>query len=256
MALDLLNRARRGARHRGSDRAEHSATQRRLLLLLLEKRDEVSHLATLARIPLAMWLWGDDYVPTRQAQRAWPTWVGRGQRSKDVAREGALGLLQQVGHRLATPTARTRFVRIITELGGGGTALTARGRAELVDVVRDVMEPDSVFATSGLTRAIGPAQIPMTVETVVGYTEALTAALRHTLEGNVDGALLEKVRATHRASMSDYLAQRGELAVNAGELHSLFREPDLQEQFDQTGLQLLLTLGLEMTHRRARQRPS
>ncbi|MFD6549059.1 hypothetical protein [Streptomyces sp. NPDC058398] len=56
--------------------------------------------------------------------------------------------------------------------------------------------------------------------------------------------------------MSDYLAHRGELASNAGELPSLFREPDLQEQFDQTGRYLLLTLGLEMTQRRARQRPS
>ncbi|MFF1566878.1 hypothetical protein ACFVY1_25695 [Streptomyces sp. NPDC058293] len=255
IAKGLLDRPRLRTRHRGSDRAEHSVNQRRLLLLLLDKRREVSHLSALAQIPLAMWLWWDDYVPTRQAQRAWLTWVGLGRRSKDVAREGALGLLLQVDHQLATPTARTRFVRIVSELGGG-TALTVRGRAELLDAVRDVMEPDSVFAASGLVRAIGPAQIPMTAETVVGYTEALTAALRHTLDGNVDGALLERVRAVHRASMSDYLAQRHELAASSGDLGSLFREPDFQEQFDQAGRQLLLALGLELTKRRARQRSS
>ncbi|WP_406364618.1 hypothetical protein [Streptomyces sp. NBC_00645] len=49
----------------------------------------------------------------------------------EVAREGALGLLEQVGHQLATPTARARFLRIITELGNG-KALTVRGRAELL----------------------------------------------------------------------------------------------------------------------------
>ncbi|MEU6965756.1 hypothetical protein [Streptomyces chrestomyceticus] len=62
-------------------------------------------------------------MPTRQTQRAW---VGRGRRSQEVAREGAVGLLEQVGHQLATPTARARFVRIITELGNG-KALTVRG---------------------------------------------------------------------------------------------------------------------------------
>ncbi|MGW3381938.1 hypothetical protein ACWDCO_17335 [Streptomyces albogriseolus] len=34
-----------------------------------------------------------------------------------MAREGAVGLLEQVGHQLATPTAQARFVRIITGLG-------------------------------------------------------------------------------------------------------------------------------------------
>ncbi|MDX3550118.1 hypothetical protein PV729_48205 [Streptomyces europaeiscabiei] len=249
IAKGLLDRPRLRTRHRGSDRAEHSADQRRLLLLLLDKRQQVSRLSTLAQIPLAMWLWWDGYVPTRQAQRAWLTWVGRGKRSKNVAREGALGLLEQAGHELATPTAKNRFVRIVSDLGNGAV-LTVRGRAELQDAVRDVMEPDSVFAASGLTRALGPAQIPMTTETVVGYAQALNAAVRHTLEGNVDGVLLEKTRLIHRASMADYLAQRHELAAAAGELEGLFHEPDLQEQFDQTGRQLLLTLGLELTGRR------
>ncbi|MFM9633481.1 hypothetical protein ACKI10_38700 [Streptomyces galilaeus] len=66
----------------------------------------MAHLSSLAQAPLAVWLWWDGYVPTRQAQRAWVTWVGRGRRSQEVAREGAAGLLEQVGHPLATPTAR------------------------------------------------------------------------------------------------------------------------------------------------------
>ncbi|WP_405504663.1 hypothetical protein [Streptomyces anulatus] len=248
IAKGLLDQPQLRTRHRGSDKAEHSASQRRLLLLLLDKRQQVAHLSALAQVPLAMWLWWDGYVPTRQAQRAWTTWVGRGRRSQEVAREGAAGLLEQVGHQLATPTARARFVRIIGELGNG-KALTVRGRAELLDAVRDVMEPDTVFAASGLVRALGPAQTPMTVETVVALIEAFCAALGRTLDGRVD-ALLERARAVHRASMTDYLAQRGDLAAEAGELAGLFGEPTLQEQFDHAGKQLLLVLGMHLIHRR------
>ncbi|MFF8196697.1 hypothetical protein ACF05L_38915 [Streptomyces bobili] len=168
-----------------------------------------------------------------------------------MAREGAVGLLEQVGHQLAGETTRARFVRIIAELGNG-KALTVRGRAELVDAVRDVMEPESVFAASGLVRALGPVQAPMTVEAVVGHVEALSAALGGILDQAVDGALLERARAIHRASKADYLAQRGDLAAGAGELACLFREPTLREQFDQAGKQLLLVVGMELLRRRTR----
>ncbi|MFE7902381.1 hypothetical protein ACFU3E_33785 [Streptomyces sp. NPDC057424] len=251
IAKGLLDQPRRRTRRRGSDKAEHSANQRRLLLLLLDKRQQVAHLSALAQVPLAMWLWWDGYVPTRQAQRAWATWVGRGRRSQEVAREGAVGLLEQVGHQLAGETARTRFERVITELGNG-KALTVRGRAELLDVVRDVMEPESVFAASGLVRALGPAQAPMTVEAVVTRVEALCAALGRTVDGTVDAALLDRARAIHRASTAGYLAQRGDLATEAGQLAHLFREPTLQEQFDQAGRQLLLVLGMHLVHSRPR----
>lgn len=130
-----------------------------------------------------------------------------------------------------------------------------RGRAELLDAVRDVMEPESVFAASGLARTLSPAQTPMTVETVVGHVEALSAALGRTLDGNVDSALLERARAVRHASMADYLGQRSELAADAGTLAGIFDEPTLQEQFDQTGEQLLLVLGMELLRRRTRPHP-
>ncbi|MEU6965755.1 hypothetical protein [Streptomyces chrestomyceticus] len=66
----------------------------------------------------------------------------------------------------------------------------------------------------------------------------------------MDGALLERGRAVHRASTADYLAVRSGLAAEAGKLTDLFRQPSLQEQFDQAGRQLLLVLGLELIHRR------
>ncbi|MFF3359383.1 hypothetical protein ACFYWN_44015 [Streptomyces sp. NPDC002917] len=246
IAKGLLHQPQLRTLRRGSEKAEHSINQRRLLLLLLDKRRQVAHLSALAQVPLAVWLWWDGYVSTQQAQRAWETWVGRGRRSQEVAREGAVGLLQQIGHQLATPTARTRFVRIISELGNG-KPLTVRGRAELLDAVRDVMEPESVFAASGLVRAVGPVQTPMTVDVIVTRAEALSTALHRTLEGKADSALLERARAVYRASMADYFAQRGELAAEAGPLAGLFRERTLQEHFDHAGQQLLSTLGLVLT---------
>ncbi|MCX4920096.1 hypothetical protein [Streptomyces sp. NBC_00687] len=255
VAKGLLDQPRLRTLRRGSEQAEHSVSQRRLLLLLLDKRGQVSHLSALAQVPLAVWLWWDDYVPTRQAVRAWETWVGRGRRSKDVARDGAAGFLEQIGHQLATPTARARFVRIVSELGNGAP-LTVRGRAELLDCVREVMEPDSVFAASGLVRALGPAQTPLTADIAVTRLEALSTALRRTLDRRVDGALLERARAAYRTSTAGYLAQRGDLAAGAGSLAGAFRERTLQDQFDQAGRELLLTLGLVLTHRPAGRRPS
>ncbi|MFI1177630.1 hypothetical protein [Streptomyces melanogenes] len=250
----LLDRPQRRTLHRGSHKAEHGVNQRRLLLLLLDKRRQITRLNSLAQVPLALWLWwGDAYVPTRQAQRAWVTWVGRGQRSKDVARQGALGLLEQIGHRLATPTARTRLERLVTELGSG-TPLTPRGRAELFDAVRAVMEPDSVFAASGLIRALGPVQAPMTVDVAVGRAEALHIALQHTQDGHIDASVLERARGGYRASMADYLAQRPQLAATAGPLAGIFHEPNLEEQINSTGNDLLFAIGLELLRHRARLR--
>ncbi|MFF7705404.1 hypothetical protein [Streptomyces lydicus] len=112
-----------------------------------------------------------------------------------------------------------------------------------------------MFTASGLVRALGPAQAPMTVETVAGCTEAISVALRHTLAGKVTGPQLDRVRAVHRASMADYLRQHCELATSVGELTELLRKPTAQEQFDEVGRQLLLTLGFELTRHRTDRRP-
>lgn len=251
IAKGLLDHPQLRTLARGSDKAVHGVNQRRLLLILLDKRREVPRLSSLAQVPLALWLWwGDAYVPTRQAQQAFVTWLGRGQRSKDVAREGALGLLRQVDHPLATPTSRTRFVRLVTELGNG-TRLTPRGRAELLDAVRAVMEPDSVFGASGLVRALGPAQAAMTAEVVVAHAEAVNIAVQRTLAGRSDAGVLEQARTLHRTSTAEYLAQRRALAAQAGPLADAFREPTLEEQINDGAQQLLLALGRHLLNKRA-----
>ncbi|WP_231157373.1 hypothetical protein [Streptomyces sp. CNZ748] len=69
-------------------------------------------------------------------------------------------------------------------------------------------------------------------------------ALGRTLDGGVGRALLEQVRTVQRASTADYFTERGDLAAEAGQLAGVFREPTLQERFDQAGRELLFVLGM------------
>lgn len=73
-AKGLLDHPRPRPAQRGSHKAEHPASQRRLLLVLLEqrRRDPQPKLHTLAQVPLWLWLRCDDWVPTRQAHKALP----------------------------------------------------------------------------------------------------------------------------------------------------------------------------------------
>ena len=89
-------------------------------------------------------------------------------------------------------------------LVGNGKALTVRGRAELPDTLRDVMEPESVFAASGHLRALGPTQAPMTVEAVATHAEAGAPRWAAPWWGEVDGTPLERARTVYRASTADY----------------------------------------------------
>ena len=86
--LDYPTRRPAGKGH-GSKQALYTANQRMLFLALLDKRAD-NGIRSLARMPVWLWMyWGDDYVPLRQARRAFMTWLGDpGSRSRP-ARERA-----------------------------------------------------------------------------------------------------------------------------------------------------------------------
>src|SRR5947207_3156341 len=71
-SLGLLDHARRRGRGRGKGvEGTWPESQKELFLLLLAKRPEVKRIATLCNVPVAIWLlWGDDFVPLRQARLA------------------------------------------------------------------------------------------------------------------------------------------------------------------------------------------
>lgn len=257
VAHGLLDRPGRRTRHRGSDKALHSVRQRQLFLLLLDKSVATPRLNTLAQIPLAAWLyWGDDWVPTRQAVRAVRTWLGDATRNLEVAGQGARGLLEQLDHPQATQSARAKLVRLATALGAR-PRFTAEDKAELTAAAREVFEPAHVFASSATTRAIGHPEVPVTVDSFVGITEAIQTGISHINESrhvkardlHPSPAQMERVRAAHLVSMPMYLARRPIwAAASPPALEAMFADPTLQERFNSAGQELLIGIGFDVLH--------
>lgn len=148
ISLGLLDNPQRRGAGRGSRPGQHSANQRKLFLLLLSKRVEMPKIPSLALLPFGIWLWwGEEWVPTRQALKAFRAWFGDGLRRKQVCLEAARATLEQIDHPAATDTARNRFVRLFAEVGYRGST-TPELRSELEDAARAVFEPPSSPADS------------------------------------------------------------------------------------------------------------
>ncbi|WP_329321643.1 hypothetical protein [Streptomyces sp. NBC_01262] len=247
IAEGLLDSPQRRTKHRGSDKALHTVNQRKLFLLLLDKRQAMPKIPSLAQIPLGLWLYyGDAYVPTRQAVKALGTWLRDGARNQTVSRDGALRMLAQLDHPLASDTDRRRLERVMTEIAYS-SRFGPREKDELTRAARAVFEPKSVFRVSGMVRAVGHPAAPLTVERVVAHTEALCAAIAHVRNGCLDAARMERVRQVHRNTMPDYLAQRPALAAAAPPaLAQAFAEPTLDYQLNNCGQQLLTILGYDI----------
>ncbi|MEK2475525.1 hypothetical protein [Streptomyces noursei] len=245
VAQGLLDKpTRRSKGRRGSAKALHATSQRKLFLLLLEKRQEMPKIPSLALIPLYLWLYfGDEYVPTRQALKAFRTWLKDGMRNKRVASEGARGMLQQLDHPLASDTARNRLLRLLTDVQYAGRF----DREELAEAARAVFEPASAFGTTGLVRAAGHPEVAVTVEGFLTYTEAMCTAIRRVRDGGLDTALFDRVRLVYRRTKSDYLARRHEYAAEAtGALAAAFAEPTLDDVVNDCGRELLSIVGFEI----------
>ncbi len=245
VAQGLLDKpTRRSKGRRGSAKALHATNQRKLFLLLLEKRQQMPKIPSLALIPLYLWLYfGDDYVPTRQAVKALRTWLKDGMRNKRVAREAARGMLQQLDHSLASDTARNRLLRLLTDVGYTGRF----DQEELVEAARAVFEPASVFAGTGLVRAAGHPDVAVTVEGFLTYTEAMCTAIRRVRDGGLDTALFDRVRLVHRRTKPDYLARHHEYAAaDSGAFAAAFAAPMLDDVVNDCGRELLTIVGFEV----------
>ncbi|MFD7963000.1 hypothetical protein ACFV5J_19580 [Streptomyces zaomyceticus] len=253
IARGLLDQPVRRGAGRGSRPGLHSVNQRKLFLLLLIKREEMPKLPTLALIPLGIWLWwGDEWVPTRQALRAFGTWFGAGARRKAVCHEAALRVQEQLDHPLAADTARTRLVRVFEAVSYRGR-MTDSEREELERAARAVFEPPSVFGCTRVLRAVGPPAAAVTVEAVLTRTTALVAAMGELREGRMTEELLVQARALYRESKREYAELRPHLAAQAtAQLSPLFAERTFAEELNSTGNDLLYIAGLLLTSPQAR----
>jgi len=211
---------------RGSLPALYTPQQRDLFLALLDKRrDGATHIKTLARIPIWLWLYyGDDWVPTRQVSRTLKTWLGDYSVSRQTATRDATAMMKQFDHPDATPAARRRLHRALTEVARNRRIID---RAGLERAVRDVFEPATVFGA--VRRGAGPSTMPVNADVVVPYIEARLASARAISNARVDEAFLNRARDEFRLSRAEYIRMLPHLSAQAGDQHASMFYADTPE---------------------------
>jgi hypothetical protein len=204
-------------------------SQRNLWLTLLGKRREITSLRTMANGPVFMWLmWGDSYVPQRQAQRALETWAEVTRRSP---RHGYHASARGLVRSLAAPKA------------------DKRATSALIDALADM------FAA----RRYNPA-IERLLVAVVGPSDAsaqtdgprVAGILEAQMRAREDFATFKTwrfgwARAMYLMSQLDYSRAQPYLATDSrfGHLNKRF---DVEYLFGSACNDMLLILGLSQMH--------
>src|ERR1039458_149665 len=109
VSLGLLDKPDQRGRGRGKGKQyTWPPSQGRLLVTLLNKRAEGVGRITLTNVPVVLWLiWGEGYVPLRQASKALATWCQHNQRVGPTASNRTIDeTLKQLDHPDATPEDR------------------------------------------------------------------------------------------------------------------------------------------------------
>jgi hypothetical protein len=246
--LDYPQKRPAGKGH-GSEQALYCANQRNLLLTLLHHR-EGKNISSLARIPVAIWMyWGEQYVPLRQAKRALIRFLGDPETAslasdalratKQRAREAARAITGQLGHPDATPQARRELQQVLADAGYTGLIDYDR----LDTAIRGVFEP----GYHGVRRAVGHPAAPMLADSVITGIKARISAITALLAGRVSDDDLTDARDAHLFAYADYAARQPYLAAAAPRDRPDMYEPVTAEQAlsDCCG-HLLSTIGLQM----------
>ena len=239
--LDYPQKRPAGKGH-GSAPALYPASQRNLLLTLLQKRTD-NKIRSLARIPVGIWMyWGDDWVPIRQARRALMTWIGDARASKQRAREAARAILGQIGSPQASPKARRELLDVLTEAG-------YTGRLDFEEVeraIRAVFEPDY---RRQIRKATGHPSAPFMTDSMIGVMKARLTAVAALNDGNVTDEALLQARDAHVFAYAEYVTRQPFLAFasppGAGQLYAPVTAEDT---LSNCCGHLLSAIGLEIMH--------
>jgi hypothetical protein len=249
--LDYPHKRPAGKGH-GSAPALYPANQRMLLLTLLHHRPGKS-VSSLARIPVAIWMyWGEEYVPLQQAHRALMRFLGdpqtgrryarnAGRASKDRARAVARALLGQLDNPRATPRARRELLEVLTE-----AAYTGRPDFPLLE------HAISAVFDAGIThirRAIGHPAAPVTTEALIGVIKARLAAVTALTAGQVTGEELTRARDAHLFNYAEYIARAPVLAAAAPPgIPQLYAPVTAEDTLSNCCGHLLSAIGLEICY--------
>jgi DNA-binding transcriptional MerR regulator len=245
-ARGLLDRPTRRSlgRGKGSATGLYSHNQQQLLFALLHHRPG-NDVSSLARIPVALWLYfGDEYVTLAHARRAFRTWLHDPRSSQKNARFSARRLVEQLDNPAATPAARRHLRDVVEQI-----AYTGRdNKTQLTDAVRAVFEPNG----GRVIRALGHPAAPVTTEAVVELIEArLLAASLVTTNGFTDDDF-PRARDDLRISVAEYTAQHSELSRMSS---TLYEHPTLERLMNQCCATLLAILGLRRQYPRPAGQP-
>ncbi len=248
--LDKPQKRPAGKGH-GSVPALYPANQRNLLLTLLHHRPG-NNISSLARIPVAIWVyWGAEWVPLRQARRALMRYLGdpasrtyaqdARRATKDRARAVAQAILGQLDNPAATPQARRELLATVTD-----AAYTGELNLERLDrAYRDVFEPGA----GTIRRATGHPSAPFTTDAMTSLTEARLAAVSALTAGNVTDEALISARDAHVFAYAEYAAKQQLLAATApaGTGH-LYEPVTADDTLSNCCGHLLTAIGLEIMH--------
>jgi hypothetical protein len=248
--LDKPQKRPAGKGH-GSVPALYPANQRNLLLTLLHHRPGNS-ISSLARIPVAIWMyWGDEWVPLRQARRALIRYLGDPASStyakdakratKERARAVAQAILGQLDNPAATPRARRELLAAVTD-----AAYTGEPDLERLDhAYRDVFEPGA----DTIRKATGHPSAPFTIDAMIGLTEARLAAVNALTAGKVTDEALTSARDAHVFAYAEYATKQHLLAATepAGTRH-LYDPVTAEDTLSNCCGHLLTAIGLEIMH--------
>jgi hypothetical protein len=245
--LDSPRRRSAGKGH-GSAPALYPANQRNLFLTLLHHRPGNS-ISSLARIPVAIWMyWGEEHVPIRQARRAFMRYLGdptskhyardAGRASMERSRVTARAILGQLDNPRATKQARRELLDALTE-----AAYTARPDfPRLEQAVSAVFEPGSVH----IRRAIGHPWAPVTAEAVIGIAKARLAAITALTTGRVSDKALLRARDAHLFAYAEYIARQPSLAAETPvSIPQLYAPITAEDTLSNCCGHLLSAIGLE-----------
>ncbi|MGW7530869.1 hypothetical protein [Amycolatopsis sp. NPDC054798] len=233
--LDSPKRRPAGKGH-GSRPALYAANQRDLFLTLLGKRAEAKTIASLARLPVFVWMhWGEEYVPLCQARRAFTTWLGDPRMSMQRARASARAVLIQLDHPGATRTARDNLLATLADI-----AYTGGGDLEGLDLaVRAVFEP-----TGPRRREAGHPTAPLRTDSVVTLINARLSTIEATAAGRVTDEQFLEARQQHLIASQHYEQDQALMAADGPP--GMYEPLNWQRKLNDCCNHLLTIIGLKI----------
>ena len=201
-------RHRPAGKGHGSRQSLYPGPQRKLFLTLLHHRAAGNGIASLARIPVGIWMyWGDGFVPVRQVQRAMLTWIGDPRASMRKARDTAKEVARQLDNPAATHSARRELREALADLAYTGRADFGR----LEHAVTAVF--DAGYGT--LRRAVGDPGAPVMTASVIDALKVRLIAIDLVAQGKLTDEDYYAARRRHLAAYTEYASRQQYFARSA-----------------------------------------